>query len=629
MADKVYPPVTFEEFQPTSYEVWKEEAVTSLKGGDFQKKLFTKTYEGITLQPIYTKADMEYIQETSTFPGREDYLRGAAAAGYIADRWDVAQAVEGAAPTQANADILHELEKGATAVNLTIGRKGVVLECSDDVRALFAGVDLTKTPVYLDCGAAAQRTLSLLSLADVDLKTLKGCVGGDPYGTLLADGRLPVTMEKLFDEMAETVKLGAGVRTVLVDGLVYANGGATAVQEVGACMATASAYLSAMLERGIDPDTAAQSIQFRFALGANFFMEIAKLRAARMVYAQIAEAYGASEEARKLHVFARTSAFTKTAYDPYVNILRTTTEAFSGVVGGVDAMEVAPLDEPFGSSEELTRRIARNIQVMMQEEFHLTQPVDPAGGSWYVETLTAQLAESIWAYFQNIESKGGIESVILSGTLQDDVAATLAQRFKNLDTRADRAVGVNMYANVLEQKLDRPAPKAVPAPAGPAVVTAKPIEAHRWTERYEALRAKTEAWMEKTGKTLDVFLANMGPIPQHKARADFAAGFFEVAHFNMLRNDGFPTVDACADAAVKSGAPVVVICSTDATYPEIVPELARKIKTAKPDTTVLLAGAPAPEYKDAYLEAGVEDFIHVKANCYDILSKIQSTKGVE
>ena len=166
MADKVYPPVTFEEFQPTSYEVWKEEAVTSLKGGDFQKKLFTKTYEGITLQPIYTKADMEYIQETSTFPGREDYLRGAAAAGYIADRWDVAQAVEGAAPTQANADILHELEKGATAVNLTIGRKGVVLECSDDVRALFAGVDLTKTPVYLDCGAAAQRTLSLLSLAD-------------------------------------------------------------------------------------------------------------------------------------------------------------------------------------------------------------------------------------------------------------------------------------------------------------------------------------------------------------------------------------------------------------------------------------------------------------------------------
>lgn len=186
-----------------------------------------------------------------------------------------------------------------------------------------------------------------------------------------------------------------------------------------------------------------------------------------------------------------------------------------------------------------------------------------------------------------------------------------------------------MYANVLEQKLDRPAPKAVPAPAGPAVVTAKPIEAHRWTERYEALRAQTEAWMEKTGKTLDVFLANMGPIPQHKARADFAAGFFEVAHFNMLRNDGFPTVDACADAAVKSGAPVVVICSTDATYPEIVPELARKIKAAKPDTTVLLAGAPAPEYKDAYLEAGVEDFIHVKANCYDILSKIQSTKGVE
>ena len=357
-------------------------------------------------------------------------------------------------------------------------------------------------------------------------------------------------------------------------------------------------------------------------------MEIAKLRAARMVFAQIAEAYGASEEARKISVLARTASFTKAAYDPYVNILRSTTEAFSGVVGGVDAMEVAPLDEPFGDGDELSRRVARNIQVMMQEEFHLTQPVDPAGGSWYVETLTHQLAEKIWEYFQGIEAKGGMEAAVLSGSVQDDIAATLEERFHNLDTRADRAVGVNMYANVLEKKMGEPIGDTS-APVGPPVVTAKKITAHRWTERYEALRAKTEAWMEKTGKTLDIFLANMGPIPQHKARADFAAGFFEVAHFNMLRNDGFKTVDDCVAAAVASGAPVAVICSTDATYPELVPELAKKLKAAKPDMTVLMAGAPAAEYKDAYVAAGVDDFIHVKANCYDILSKIQSERGIQ
>ena len=628
MEERTYPPVTFDEFQPTSYETWKASAVDSLKGGDFNKKLFTKTYEGITLQPIYTKADVEAIEEASTFPGRSDYLRGTGAAGYVENRWAIAQAVRGKDPKEMNADILHELDRGATAVNLTVGQKGVMLDTADEVRTLFAGVDLTKVPVYLDCGASSLHTLQLLAKAGVDLKELKGCVGGDPIGTLLVDGQLPAELSKLYDEMAEAVQMGAGVRTVLVDGNVFANGGATAVQEVGACMAAASAYINALIERGVAPDTAAQAIQFRFSLGANFFMEIAKLRAARMVYAQLTEAYGVAEEARKINVFARTSAFTKAAYDPYVNMLRTTTEAFSGVVGGVDAMEVSPLDEPFGTTDELSRRVARNIQVMMQEEFHLTQPVDPAGGSWYVETLTHQLAEKIWAYFQGIEAKGGMEAAVLSGSVQDDIAAALEQRFHNLDTREDRAVGVNMYANVLEQKMGDPVCDTS-APMGPPVVTAKKIAAHRWTERYEALRAKTEAWMEKTGKTLDIFLANMGPIPQHKARADFSAGFFEVAHFNMLRNDGFKTVDDCVAAAVASGAPVAVICSTDATYPELVPELAKKLKAAKPDMTVLMAGAPAAEYKDAYLAAGVDDFIHVKANCYDILSKIQSERGIQ
>ena len=628
MEEKVYPPVTFDEFEPTAYDTWKAAAVDSLKGGDFNKKLFTKTYEGITLQPIYTKADVEAVEEASTFPGRGDYLRGTDAAGYEENRWAIAQAVHGKDPKQMNADIRHELDRGATAVNLTVGRKGVMLNTADEVRELFEGVDLTKVPVYLDCGASSLHALQMLDKAGIDLKALKGAVGGDPIGTLLANGQLPVELSALYDEMAQAVKLGAGVRTVLVNGNVYANGGATAVQEVGVCMAAASAYIAALMERGVSADAAAQSIEFRFSLGANFFMEIAKLRAARMVFAQIAEAYGASEEARKISVLARTASFTKAAYDPYVNILRSTTEAFSGVVGGVDAMEVAPLDEPFGDGDELSRRVARNIQVMMQEEFHLTQPVDPAGGSWYVETLTHQLAEKIWEYFQGIEAKGGMEAAVLSGSVQDDIAATLEERFHNLDTRADRAVGVNMYANVLEKKMGEPIGDTS-APVGPPVVTAKKITAHRWTERYEALRAKTEAWMEKTGKTLDIFLANMGPIPQHKARADFAAGFFEVAHFNMLRNDGFKTVDDCVAAAVASGAPVAVICSTDATYPELVPELAKKLKAAKPDMTVLMAGAPAAEYKDAYVAAGVDDFIHVKANCYDILSKIQSERGIQ
>jgi methylmalonyl-CoA mutase len=627
MEEKNFPAVSFDEFEPTSYEAWKAEAESSLKGADFNKKLFTKTYEGITLHPIYTQKDVDAINQVSSFPGSTDYLRGVDAAGYLAEPWAIAQAVKAVCPKKANEEVLHELEKGATAVNLTIGDKGVKVETAEDVKTLFAGVDLTKVSVQLDCGASSLKVLELMAAAGIDLKALKGCVGGDIFGTLLADGMLTASVADLYDAMAKGVKLASGARTVYVNGNVYANGGANAVQEIAYCMATAVAYINALVERGVDVDTAASSIRFGFSLGSNFFMEIAKIRAARMVFAQIVAAFGGSEEAQKINVFARTSSFTKTVFDPYVNILRSTTETFSGVVGGINALEVAPLDEPFGSSDEQTKRIARNIQVMMQNEFNLLQPVDPAGGSWYVETITAELANAIWTKFQGVEAAGGIEAVIANGSVQDDVAAVLAERFQKLDTRADSAVGTNMYPNVLEKKLERPAVEA-PVVTGTPVVTAKKIEAHRWTERFEALRERTLSYEARTGKTVDIFLANMGPIPQHKARADFAAGFFEVAHFNMLRNNGFETVEACADAAVKSGAPVAVICSTDATYPELVPALTKAIKAQKPDMTVMVAGAPAAEYKDAYLAAGVDDFVHVKANCYDILTKIQNARGI-
>ncbi len=624
MEEKNFPAVSFDEFEPTSYEAWKAEAESSLKGADFNKKLLTKTYEGITLQPIYTQKDVDAINQVSSFPGGKDYLRGTDAAGYLANPWTIAQAVKSECPKDANAKILHELEKGANCVNVS----GLKLETAEDVKTVFAGVDLTKVQVQLDCGACALKTLEAMAAAGIDLKALKGCVGGDIFGTLLADGILTASVADLYDAMVKGVKLACGARTVYINGNVYANGGANAVQEVAYCMATAVSYINAMLERGVDVDTAASSIRFGFSLGSNFFMEIAKLRAARMVFAQIVAAFGGSEEAQKIDVFARTSSFTKTVFDPYVNILRATTETFSGVVGGINALEVAPLDEPFGSSDEQTTRIARNIQIMMQNEFNLLQPVDPAGGSWYVETITAELANAIWTKFQGVEAKGGIEACILDGSVQADVAATLEERFKKLDTRADSAVGTNMYANVLEKKLERPAVKTA-AVTGKAVVSAKKIDAHRWTEKFEALREKTLAYEAKTGKTVDIFLANMGPIPQHKARADFAAGFFEVGHFNMLRNNGFETVEACADAAVKSGAPVAVICSTDATYPELVPALTKAIKAQKPDMTVMVAGAPAAEYKDAYLAAGVDDFVHVKANCYEILTKIQNARGIK
>lgn len=619
---------SFDEFVPVSYEEWKKEAVASLKGGEFDKKLLTKTYEGITLQPLYTKKDFQADEE---FPGEGDYLRGTDPAGYLDESWTVAQAVSACCPEAANRELKHQLERGCTGVNVAPAFEGgVKLESEDDVKKLFDGIDLSKYPVQLNAGASALSLVKAMAGTNA-----AGCVGADPLGRLAVDGKLYSDMDALYGEMAECVRFAAeklpNLRTVLVDGNVYANAGASAVQEVAYSMAAASEYIAAMTERGIAPDAAAGAIRFSFSLGANFFMEIAKLRAARVVFSKIAAAYGAGAEARKIDVFANTSAFTKTVYDPYVNILRATTEAFSGVVGGVNGMSVATLDEPIGASDELSERIARNIQIMLKEEFSLRMPVDPAGGSWYVETLTRQLIDAVSALFKSVEAEGGLYAALKAGSVQSAVGKVLADRLSKLAFRSDRAVGTNMYANMQEKPLVRESCerecRCCCSDAKP-VIEVTPLKAHRWTEQFEALRAATEAYEASTGKTVKVFLANMGPIPQHKARADFSAGFFEVAHFEVLRNNGFATVEEAAEAAAKSEAAVAVICSTDDTYPELVPALARAIKAKTPDMMVMLAGAPAPEYKAAYTEAGVDDFIHVRSNCLEILGRIQSERGI-
>ncbi|MCL1874248.1 MAG: acyl-CoA mutase large subunit family protein [Clostridiales bacterium] len=715
--NKALPAVSFEEFAPTSYEQWKAEAVNSLKGAPFEKKLLGKTYEGITLQPIYTPCDTNDLTDPLTYPGCHNFLRHRDASGYLAAPWQIAQASEALLPEEANRIIHQELAKGSDVVNITLNRaalgsqeqseRGVLLENLADLKELLQGIDLSKQPIHIYAGASAAPLLGLLTALDQEqlntqhstLNTqaakqpVTGCLGADPLGFLAASGNLSVQISRLYDEMAAAVKWSQehapGLKTILVRGDVYHNAGANAVQEVAYCFATAIAYIEAMPERGIDIDLAARQIRFSFSLGANFFMEIAKLRAARLAWSQIIDAFGGGEEAKKIEIFARNSYFTQTVYDPYVNLLRATSQAFSGIAGGVNTMQIAPFDEAVRPSDPTSRRIARNLQIMLQNEFNLLGPIDPGGGSWYIEKLTAQIAEEAWAKLQTITAEGGMLEALRKNFIQEDIGKVLAQRFKDLATRKERAVGTNMYANTGEQPLAAPIKVAASGEQPPPLrgtpfgegglgaqhkieaelfseldkftnsellieniaaaartgatlaeirhaldqgaaddIQITPLEAHRWTEEFESLRQKTQGYQAQTGKNIRVFLANMGPIPQHKARADFSAGFMEVANFQVLRNDGFPTVAGAAQAALAAAADVVVICSTDDTYPELVPPLAEQIKAAAPEIMVLLAGMPAPEHKEAYLAAGVDDFIHIRANCHDILSKIQQARGI-
>ena len=700
-----FPDVPLDEFTPPTDEEWKAACEALLKGAPFEKKMFTKTYEGITFDPMYTRKHTEDILPKGVMPGMGDYLRGVDAAGYIGKPWGIAQACDETLPAENNELLRHENDKGATIYHIVldtasragvdarqaekVGDTGTSVTTVEDMHVLLTGLDLAKFPLYVYTGANAVPLLALVAAArraaGEDMKNVRGIVGADPIGTLVTDGKLPASLDSYYDSLAAAARWATvnapHLRTVFVRSDVYSSGGANDVQEVAAVLAAATAYLRALCERGLTIDAAASQIAFAFSMGANFFLQIAKLRAVRPLWAQIVKAFGGNAEAQKMRIHARPALFFKTVYDPYVNMLRNTTEIFSGVVGGIDSFESAPFDEPIRKGDEFSRRIARNVQIMLQEEFGLLQPIDPAGGSWAVETLTRQMKEKIWAAFQGIEKEGGIAAALRAGTVQEGIAKVLADRFKNADLRRDRIVGNNMYPNMTETLLETRAEdtaalkaqrtkdieaylsdidtkhrdealaafradgsvqNAVEAAlagatiaelmaaltAGKGAETVAAIAPHRWSERFEALRRRTEDYKAAKDDNVKIFLANMGPIPQHKARADFTTGFLQVGAFEVLGNDGFKTVDEATEAARASGADAVVICSTDATYPEIVPALAPKLHKVLPQARVFLAGAAPKDLLETYKEAGIDEYISVRANCYEILEGLQKQKGM-
>jgi methylmalonyl-CoA mutase len=506
-------------------------------------------------------------------------------------------------------------------------------------------------------------------------------VSSDPLGVLARRGTLPLSLERAYDEMAHLTEWATthapNLQTIAVHGHPYHNGGGNAVQELAFTLATAVDYIRAMQQRGLNIDSIAPRLGFAFSLGSNVFMEIAKLRAARLIWSQAVVAFGGNEESQKMSIHARTGALNKTLQDPYVNMLRTTVESFAGAIGGCDSMHVAPFDDVFRQPDEFSRRIARNTQIILQEECNLTRLIDPAGGSWYIETLTDTLARDAWALFQEVEQQGGMFKALQAGMPQEKVAEVAKARAQALETRKDVLVGTNMYANLYEKPLEDRAPdpatvkqeraaqvkrsgagsdklSTLSGATGTARVEAAieaalagatlnelvstlrsgdsgqpsitPVRSHRVAEMFEILRANATAYQNQTGKRPQVFLATMGPLVQHKGRADFTTGFLEVGGFEMIRPSGFDTPEQAAKAAIDSGARIVVICSTDDTYPDIVPSLTKQIKEATPEITVILAGYPA-DHVESFKAAGVDDFLHLRANCYRMNVQLQQKIG--
>ncbi len=695
------PTLSFDEFAPPDANTWRQAAVDSLAGKPFEK-LLTPTYEGIDLEPIYTRADVADLPWPHTMPGAPPFVRGAQAGG--PKPWLIAQELTYGSPAAFNRALRFDLEHGQTAANLLldaptragkdpdaaqpgeVGRGGVSLASVDDVAAALAGVDLAAVPLFVRVGTAGLPLLALLAAhlrrTGRPVSDLHGCLEDDPLGALAHEGALPVSLERAYDEMGQVTLWAAHhaprLATAAIHSYPYHNAGGNAVHELAFALATGVAYLRALLRREVDIETAAPRMRFDFAVGGQFFMEIAKLRAARLLWAQTVAAFGGSAAAQQLRLHGRTARRNKTAVDPHANMLRVTTEALAAAVGGVESLHVSPFDEPARPSDDFSRRVARNVQVILQEEAQLAQLIDPAGGSYAVEALTDRLAHEAWALFQEVEHLGGMAAALKTGFAQQRIAATAERRAANLARRRDVLVGANQFASPREappssdptdyvalhreraaqlayhrthdddpaahvNAVERLGEMAAAPPermvetaiaaasagatlgeltralrvndgARPVIV---PLPLSRAAEPFEALRAQTLALREKAGeKATRVFLANLGPPRQHKARADFAQAFFETGGFQVITNNGFPTPEQAAAAALASEAPAVVICSTDETYPELVPPLVAAIRAEAPVTVIVLAGRPA-EQVDELKKAGVDEFIYFGA---DVLS---------
>lgn len=701
----------FSEFPVPSYQEWRKIAEKTLKGASFEEKLVSKTYEGISLQPMYRQEDIEGLSHLSSRPGAAPYVRGTRALGYQEKPWEVCQELIYSTPLEFNEAAKNDLQRGLTMLNLVldqasalgqdpdqalpeyVGRGGVSISSFQDLNKTLEGIDLEQTPLLIQAGCMGLPIYCMVvehvQQGGIDISKLRGCVGMDPLGTLVKEGTIPFSLKKAYSLMADFTLWAKNetpeLKIILVQGDPFHNAGANAVQELAFTLASGVEYVREMQEKGLSIDEIAPKMLFSFSIGSNFFMEIAKLRAGRLLWSQIIDAFGGNEEAQKMTIHAQTSSWTKTVYDPYVNMLRGTAEAFAGIIGGVDSLHVSPFDEAVRPADEFSRRIARNTQIILEKEAHLSKVADPAGGSWYIESLTDSLAKQAWEQFQLIEELGGMFKALESGYVQEQIKEIADNRVMNIGRRKDKFVGTNMYPNLSEKKLserekDRDSvyksrcsevgfyrrlqdgiiketllnrirttkkegivdtslqaihagvtlSEWVQAVSESDEVPPKiqALKLHRGAEHFEDLRKKAEIFKEKNGSYPKVFLANMGTNSQHKAQADFAKGFFEVGGFEVISNNGFETVDQAVQASLESGASIAVICSSDAVYPELVPLLARELKQENPEITLFVAGLPNSEQAEQFKQAGVDDFIHVQSNCYNVLFDLQQRKGI-
>lgn len=612
----------FNEFPPITTQQWEEKILQDLKGADYEKKLIWKTYEGIPVKPYYRTENIQNLDYQQALPGEYPFVRG-----YNQDSnvWRIREEIVVTDVVKANKAALAAIASGATAISFKVKE----LAFREELAKLLKGINLEEIAIHFASSHSYSILASLLiafvKKSGFDTNKIKGTFNFDSIAYYLWHGSYYNSKEDNFNEAAALMKFICKdlpqFKVLNVNGQHFYNAGATAVQELAYTLASANEYIAQMTDRGIDVDTVCDNMQLTFGIGSNYFMEIAKLRAARLLWTRMVEQYKPQNTSSlKVAIHACSGMYNKTVYDPYVNVLRLTTECMSAAIGGANAITILPFNNTFQPSDEFSARIARNIQIILKEESYLDKVVDPSAGSYYLESLTDEIARMAWNQFKKIEEVGGMLTVMETGHLKKDIEKVAALRDMDIAMRKTPILGTNIFPNQNESMSEE---MVLPFVADEEAY----LKLHRGAESFERLRLATENFVKKGGTRPGVFLAAFGNLAMRKARATFAANFFACAGYNIMEEYLSKEVDATVAAIARSKAQILVLCSSDEEYAQYACEVVVALKKKHKNIQVVIAGYPK-DSADILKTVGVDDFIHVRVNVIESLTGFQKKFGI-
>jgi len=613
-------PKLFSEFPPVKTEEWEKKIREDLKGADYDQKLLWRTNDKMVFRPYYRKEDLPELKYLDPLPGQYPFVRGNKVSN---NDWEIRQNIIVRSFSTANKMALALLEKGITSPGFIL--KGMIPETEKQLEKLIAGIDVQTIPIHFFIDSNDHSILKLLSALirkkGLNPALVKGSLNLDPLGFLFQTGRFHQDKKKDMYALKKAIEFASSAlpsfRILTVNASIFHNAGASISQELAFAIAAGTEYLALLTEPGLTVDEIVPRMGFHFSAGTEYFREIAKLRAARLLWSVITDNFGSRKtDASAMYIHSSTSEWATTIYDPYNNMLRATTGTMSAIFGGADSVSVTPFDQAAGNPGEFSERIARNTQIILKEEAYLNKVVDPGAGAYYIEKLTGTISEHAWKLFQETEKNKGLLKTFKNGTLQETIEKFVRKRLDGIAQRKEVLLGINQYPDLSERaswKLNLIEDGIHPGQQN--ALFAKPLKKIRAAAQLENLRLKTE----KAEKRPVVFLLTFGDPLMRRERARFSAGLFTCGGFSVIVNTGFKNVDDGIMEAINQSADIVVLCSSDEEYVNAGPRVAEKLKGK---AIIVIAGYPA-ESIDQLKKAGIEHFIHIRSNVVEELQKFE------